>query len=219
MRAGIGACAARGGAGEKAAGISGEATALRRGGGAGGRETCGGDGVLLGPGGAGGLETTGGGIGERDAAGGGGGGGRDGTFTFGAAGVNCASGEGGAWLACGAGSAWLACGVGPRLEGGAGGRDGEGEGSCRNAARGGSEGFFDVFARGGAEPEPAALVPSGEDGFRDDVGGGDGDLDPMAPCYQGILNLIPSRKLPAQPLLTDYPSTWISSRRQKRIAR
>lgn len=124
-------------------------------------------------------------MGERDApGGGGGGGGRDGTFTLGGGGVS---------FGCGNEVAWVTCGDAPLLEGGAGGLEGGDEGPACGEARGGSDGAFDVFARGGCTPEPAALFP-GEDGFLDDGGGGDCDLDPMCSCYQGILNLRPLRR-------------------------
>lgn len=75
-------------------GTSGVAATLLRGGGAGGRETCGGLGDLLSRTGDGGFVATGGGMGERDAAGGGGGGGgREGTFTLGGGGVSFGCGS------------------------------------------------------------------------------------------------------------------------------
>lgn len=89
-----------------------------------------------GAGGCGGFDIAGGGLGIRDAAAEGGGGGRDGTFT-GDRGASGASPE-------------VEAATAALPEARTGGFGGDDDGAVFTEARGGSEGFFDVAARGGA---------------------------------------------------------------------
>jgi hypothetical protein len=145
---------------------SGVATWDRRGGGGAGARD-GGDGTreTAGGGGVGGFESAGG-AGTREAALGGGGGGREGTFTPVGGGAGLIDGPG--------------CGL---REGGAGGRE---------LSRGGREAGFEVDARGGRGlPLPFS---AGAFGFLVGGAGGDFELAPMAPCYQGFSNLLSPEK-------------------------
>lgn len=85
----------------------------------------------------------------------------------------------------------LGDGLGPWLDGGVGGLGGDDVGPAFTEARGGSEGFLEVAARGGPEPLLDDFFALGGTGLRDEGGGGVCELEPMTPCYQGIANVCP----------------------------